>query len=158
MYCKNCGKFIGNDADLCDECLAKKEAFNAFSEGKAADVQPTEYQPSACGGRPANDASRQIKLGKAIAAMILSEIGAMLIYIGIFMLARISIIIGCIPSVLGLIFGIQSIACFKATSRIKNGKRIPVLILGISSVAITGTMLLLAVFFAFLFPMLFAVI
>ena len=52
--------------------------------------------------------------------------------------------IGCIPSVLGLIFGIQSISYFKATSMIKTGKRIPVLILGISSVVMAGIGLFLA--------------
>ena len=26
MYCKKCGKFIGTDADLCDECKQKESA------------------------------------------------------------------------------------------------------------------------------------
>ena len=26
MYCKNCGKFIGSDVELCDECAAAKRA------------------------------------------------------------------------------------------------------------------------------------
>lgn len=151
MYCKKCGKFIGNDADLCDECLLKEEG--VFSEFAGKQETPTSapaptYHPIA-----SNDSSR-ISLGKPIAAVILSTIGFSLIYFGLMTCLEIleaagseladiegviaCILVGCIPCVLGLIFGIQSINHFKATSMIKSGKRIPVLILGIESVVTAG--------------------
>ena len=152
MYCKKCGKFIGNDADLCDECLAKEQAvFSEFSEPAPETPAPVYYQESAY------NAGAQIKLGKSIAAAVLSYLGFLIIYIGFMIMAELAsygsdisvatafVLIGCIPNVLGLIFGIQSIKHFKATSMIRSGKRIPVLILGISSVVMAGIGLFVAI-------------
>lgn len=144
MYCKKCGKFIGNDADLCDECMAQNEIFGEFSSGKSETRTP-EYP------RTTTYSNNEISLGKSIAAIILSNIGFALIYLAILVMGELAaygttdfgdvqafMIVGGILSVLGLIFGIQSIAYFKATSMIKSGKRIPVLILGIVSVVMAG--------------------
>ena len=155
MYCKKCGKFIGNDSDYCDECSVKEtEAFEEFSEKKAEEVPPVyNYAPTPA---PTYNGSDEIKLGKAIAAAILSELGFFFIYFAIIWLGSIvtvdtydytTVIIcalaGISMSILGLIFGIQSIKNFKATSQFRNGKRIPVLILGISSVVLAGISLFL---------------
>lgn len=169
MYCKKCGKFIGNDSDLCDECIVKEEeVFSEFSDEKTGkDVSPMSYQPSMYNNQTTYVADNEINLGKSIAAIILSNIGFWLIYIGIIVMGELAVysssdygsalafmIIGCIPSVLGLIFGIQSISYFKSTSMIKSGKRIPVLILGISSVVIAG----IGLFLAFIMLMIYGMI
>ena len=159
MYCKKCGKFIGNDSDLCDECkLNEGDVFSEFSERKE-DLTTIYCHTSA-------PSSNVISLGKSIAAIILSNIGFWLIYIGIIVMGELAaygsdfdsaiafMIIGCIPSVLGLIFGIQSISYFKSTSMIKSGKRIPVLILGISSVVMAG----IGLFLSFIMLMIYGMI
>lgn len=153
MYCKKCGKFIGNDSDYCDECSVKEtEAFEEFSEKKAEEVSPVyDYAPISA---PTYNGSDEIKLGKAIAAAIWSEIGFVLIYAAIMLLGAmvttydytsviVCAVLGLPMCILGLIFGIQSIKNFKATSQFRNGKRIPVLILGISSVVMAGISLFL---------------
>ncbi len=153
MYCKKCGKFIGNDSDYCDECSVKEtEAFEEFSEKKAEEVSPVyDYAPTPA---PTYNGSDEIKLGKAIAAMILSEIGFVFIYAAIMLLGAmvttyddtsviVCAVLGLPMCILSLIFGIQSIKNFKATSHFRNGKRIPVLILGICSVVMAGISLFL---------------
>ena len=154
MYCKKCGKFIGNDADLCDECMAQEEtAFGEFSTQKEepyGSPAPTYYQTSEYSGQ-------EISLGKPITAIILSNIGFVLLYIALLVMGELAIyeateygivvafwLIGVSLSIVGLILGIQSIKYFRATSMIKSGKRIPVLILGIVSVVIAGVGLFLA--------------
>ena len=168
MYCKKCGKFIGNDSDFCDECAAEaKEVFSEFAENKTENVVPSEPVINVAPvSEPVVIAPNcEVSLGKPIAATILSSIGCFFIYIGIILAGELAaygeidsvlgvMFIGLIPSILGLIFGIQSIKHFKATSGIKSGKRIPVLILGIESVAMSGTMLFLAAFILMIMGML----
>ena len=139
MYCKNCGKFIGTDAEVCDECRQKQEALNE---------NETVYQPVV----PPLDTSA-IKLGKAIASIILATFGFVFAYVGIFVAtmetvasgmivaAGVCLAIAIVPTILGLAFGIQAIKSFKNTSHIKSGKRIPLLILGISSTIYAGSTL-----------------
>ena len=129
MYCQKCGKFTNSDATICTECLQKE-------------AQPTfTYQPAGTYQSPIN-------LGKAIAAMILSYVGFIFIYIG-FILATEGIlpavcIVGFVPTIIGLVFGCSSISNFKQTKYIRSGKRIPVLILGILSVVNAASSLLVA--------------
>ena len=141
MYCKKCGKFIGNEADLCDECVAREAANAAQGEIPTPDVycqpQVNEFVPQ-----------EQVRLGRAIAAMILADIGFIFVYIAFLLTAAVGpryiggavagLLIGAIPSIFGLIFGIKSITNFKATAALRTGKRIPVLILGIMSVVTAG--------------------
>ena len=100
---------------------------------------------------------KKIKLGKSIAAAVLSYIGCFIVYIGFMAMAELVsnggtdtsiamafVLIGCIPTLLGLIFGIQSIKNFKQTSMIRSGKRIPVLILGIVAVVTAAAGVLVA--------------
>lgn len=138
MYCKKCGRFIGEDIDLCDVCA--EETTVVISK------------------QTANVDTSSINLGKAIAAAILSNVGFIFAYAGVismvFMKAEVIIFIGSCMTILGFIFGLMSIFNFKNTSNIKSGKRIPVLILGIESVVMSGIwfiilmMMLLAIMFA----------
>ena len=153
MYCKKCGQYIGTDADTCAECL-QKEAQPAFT-----------YQPAGTYQSPIN-------LGKAIAAMILSFVGfiwAYVTYIYVltmftFASADVAIItaivltvLGIVPSIIGLVFGCNSISNFKQTKYIRSGKRIPLLILGISAVVEAAPGLLFA-FFTIFFAAIYAMI
>ena len=99
--------------------------------------------------------SSAINLGKAIAATILGTVGFFMMYFGcIFALTYIFasvgivlLILGAVPTVMGLVFGINSISNFKETSHIKSGKRIPVLILGINAVFMSAMGILLFLLF-----------
>lgn len=145
MYCKNCGKFIGTDAEICDECKQKEAQMNGTQFQSANPYQNTGYyQPPAV----SQDTS-VINLGKAIAAMVLATIGLIFIYAGILVMwepvaAIVCMVIGLVPSILGLVFGVQAISNFKQTAYLRSGKRIPVLILGIASVVNAGISLFCA--------------
>ena len=144
MYCKKCGKFIGTDADTCDECQQKESAQASNLHENVAFYQPPTISQD----------TSVIALGKAIAAMILSTIGFIFAYAGILVIwakaaAIICFLFGLVPSTLGLVFGIQAISNFKKTAYLHSGKRIPVLILGISSVVEAA----LSLFLSFIFLM-----
>jgi hypothetical protein len=136
MYCKKCGKFIGNDSDLCDECRAKEEVFSEFGGSTTEDTAKTYYNADAY------TYTKEVSLGMPIAATILSHIGFFMVYLGVISVTM--FILGLVPSILGLIFGVRSIGYFKSTSAIRSGKRIPVLILGIVSVVMSGLALFIA--------------
>lgn len=162
MYCKKCGKFIGTDSDLCDECSKNSnEVFSEFAEKKEETTTPkgatpNEYTPKANTTNPTYNTNNEINLGRAIAGAILGFVGFLISYIAVILLAEllvldpsdvggamVAIIFSVVPSVISLVFGIKSIANFKSTSHVKNGKRIPLLILGISSVVLAGLSLFL---------------
>lgn len=144
MYCKKCGKFIGTGSEICDDCKQNGTVVNTTVQVQPQ-VQPdnsrqnTEYYQAST----VTQDTSAIKLGKAIAAMILATVGFIFIYVGVVVgvLAGIAVaaIIGLAPTILGFVFGLQSISNFKRTSHIRSGKRIPVLILGIASVVNAGT-------------------
>lgn len=149
MYCSKCGKFIGTDVTVCDECR-QKEAAVKENESHENQYQYANYCPP-INVPPINmpQSTVKVNLGKAIAAMILATVGFIFTYIGIFLLvepvaAAVFAVIGLVPSILGLVFGIQSILNFKKTAYLGGGKRIPVLILGILSVVDAGLSLFLA--------------
>ena len=205
MYCTKCGKFIGTDANICDECKQKELSMNEtaplqaennqaqtngyYQQPYAAPTQPQQqpnyYQQPQNNGyyqqpqqpnyyqQPQNNGYCQqpqqtnyyqqsetqdtsaINLGGAIAAIILSTVGFFFVYMGLLMMmdpeAAVGLmVVGLLPAILGLIFGIRSISNFKETSYIKSGKRIPVLIMGILSTIDSG----LTLFLAFLVMML----
>ena len=140
MYCKGCGKFIGNDSDLCDECLVKKDD---FSELFSANNQPNSNFVA--------NVNNEISLKDAIVAIVLSNVGFELIFVAIMLMGQmlftptiIVAVIGIVPSVFGLIWGIKTIRYYKSTANVKSKKRIPLLILGIASVALSGLGLFLA--------------
>ena len=146
MYCKKCGKFIGTDAEVCDECK-QKESVNASTQQaqyQQAQYQQPQYQQPLYKTQN-NDSA--INLGKAIAGVILSFIGFIF---GLTVLEGYSdtalviggLLLGLAPCIIGLVFGIKSISNFKETSYIKSGKRIPTLIMGIASTAQAGLGLL----------------
>lgn len=140
MYCKKCGKFVGTDADFCDECAKGASPLNESETHQSASTSETAplYQVAL-----ALQDTSVIKLGRAIASIILATVGFIFVYAGLMYAfepttALVCLLLGLVPNVLGLIFGIRSILNFKKTGYIKNGKRIPVLILGIYSVVMTA--------------------
>ena len=201
MYCTKCGKFIGTDANICDECKQKELSMNETAPLQAEDnqaqtngyyqqpqQQPNYYQQPQNNGyyqqtqqpnyyqqpqqtqqpnyyqqpqqtnyyqQSATQDTSAINLGGAVAAIILSTVGFFFVYMGLLMMmdpeAAVGLmVVGLLPAILGLIFGIRSISNFKETSYIKSGKRIPVLIMGILSTIDSG----LTLFLAFLVMML----
>ncbi len=164
MYCKKCGKFIGSESDLCDECATNVgEVFSEFSKEKQENEQAvvTYSQEDYTANKPT------VKLGSAIAAFILSTVGFAVIYFGFLFgleltaatlnleVLGVSIVcglIGCVPALLGLIFGIASVINFKATSTVRSGKRIPLLILGILAIldAVLSFFIVIILFFIIL--------
>ena len=153
MYCKNCGKFIGTDADICDECKQKEEPapaqvqINETTQSQPVNMYQTpSYYQQQTTYIPTGPA---INLGKAITAMILSFVGFIFTYVAyleILILWEPAIVIvalmGLVPCIIGLVFGCKSISNFKQTAYTRSGKRIPVLILGILSVINAATGLL----------------
>ena len=140
MYCKKCGKFIGSDAAVCDECKRNEAPLNGNAPYPAANP----YGNTGFYQQPmASQDTSAINLGKAIVAIILATVGFIFVYAGMLTIwfpvvgvlaGIVCIVLGLAPTIIGLIFGIQSIANFKQTGYIKSGKRIPVLILGIAAV------------------------
>ena len=140
MYCKKCGKFIDSNADLCYECKQNEVPLNENTTYQSANSYANTgfYQPPIV-----QQDTSIINLGKAIAAMILATIGFIFIYAGLIVAweptaATICMVLGLVPTILGLVFGCQAISNFKQTAYIRSGKRIPVLILGILSVVNSG--------------------
>lgn len=133
MYCKKCGKFIGSDADLCDECKRAEDAARANAY-QSNPYNNDYYKPPII-----IQNTSAINLGKAITSIIMAMIGFVFVYAGLITIwepdvAIVCMVIGIVPTLLGFIFGIMSIINFRQTSFIRSGKRIPLLILGISSV------------------------
>ena len=151
MYCKKCGRFIGTDAELCDECKVQvTPTYEGAQYQFSNPVQTASYdqQPTS-----APQSGPAVNLGRAIAAMILSTFGFSFMYAGIIVSVElmpaptiVCMVLGLIPSILGLVFGAKSISNFKKTAHLGAGKRIPVLILGIASVVMSA----FALFFALL--------
>jgi hypothetical protein len=138
MYCKKCGKFIGNeDADICQECLAKEEV----KTEPVAEI--IEQKGSRTTGLPKAIASGCLTIGSIIFIYIalffsLVSLGAMLVF------TVMSIAMG----IIAIVFGAKSIATFKRESRENRIKPIPTLIIGIASLA-TSSILVFVFFFAF---------
>ena len=145
MYCKKCGKFIDGDADICDDCYT----LDVFGDdGKEKEIQAVEVTPVG-----------NFSLAKPITAIVLSNIGFYIVYFGIMLMSELLTyelysqiggavalaLVGAVPCIVGLVFGIQSIKLFKTEVTASKGKRIPTLIMGIVSVVTSASGLLLAV-------------
>lgn len=143
MYCKKCGKFVGGDKDICDECA------------QASVVQPVA-KPSA----------QPVGLQKPITACILAVIAEILPIIGLSLLELalvsynipaivfgIIFILGSIaPAVVALVLGVRSIKYFNLSeSEMPKGKRIASLVLGIAAVANAAVALLCIIIYFFTF-------
>lgn len=145
MYCKKCGKFIGNDNDsVCEECLQKE---NASTESV---VEITEEK-----------GSRKTGLAKAIVAGCLTLGSVIFIYVALFF-SLISIeamlvftMMSMAMGIVAIVFGAKCIAVFKTESRENRIKPIPTLIVGIASLA-TSAILVFVFFFTFFITALFA--
>lgn len=159
MYCKNCGKYLENDAVYCDDCLKEINNESACEQNAQVDM-----------GKVTDG------LGKAIAGGVLGTVGlvlsilAFIFCVSAFIIAVelgyneeyyncywlcITYAIACLPGlILGLIFGIKSIKLFFNAKRLGKKKPFPALFVGIESIACAaciGLLLLLTlVFFSFL--------
>ena len=159
MYCKKCGKFIGNEADLCDECNAKAQpVFKEFEEPSLTRPAAYTYNPTPA---PAPAPQPNVGLGKPIAATILGAFGFWLVYFAMILFIEemgygiddygtvfVCLLLSIAPCILSLIFGIHSIKAFKAVKGRKNAKAIVSLVLGINAVvfAAIGLFLIMYVF------------
>lgn len=150
MYCTKCGKYIGTDNELCEDCLKEQQSISevnepieeqTFVEIKQVDVDSGSYKTG---------------LGKGIASVVVGYVGIIFAYASyllympatvdyyvspaIFILAILSF--GCaIPS---LILGIKSIKTFVAEKNAKRKKPIATLVLGINAVFFSFLSALLA--------------
>ncbi|MBE5747818.1 MAG: hypothetical protein E7352_06585 [Clostridiales bacterium] len=168
MYCRNCGKWIDDDAELCVDC---KETNDFFSE------EPSEEPSSVARGTSVGHAvegSRKTGLGKALTATILSAISYFLImfaaglilgaleeceeygyyyefssmiefleYIEMYEITLFFLLAPIGMSIPALIMGILSIVCFKREKNAGRVKPIPTLILGIVGLVLAALVLFL---------------
>ncbi len=167
MYCRNCGKWIDDDAELCVDC---KETSDFFSE------EPSEEPSSVARGTSVGQAvegSRKTGLGKALTATILSAISYFLImfaaglilgaleeyeeyvyyyefsmiefleYIEIYEITLFCLLAPIGMSIPALIMGILSIVCFKREKNAGRVKPIVTLILGIVGLVLAALVIFL---------------
>ena len=151
MFCTNCGKPTEGDSTLCSSCIA---AMRAQEENKAPEVEiQNQPAPQANEATPIAEtvyryasepapSNQKLGLGPAIAATVISEVGAMLAYIFYFVALYapvpgmlLSIFLAGPMFVVSLILGISSIKCAKSAV---GRKPIATLILGIVSVVSAG--------------------
>lgn len=150
MFCTNCGKPTEGDSTLCSSCIA---VMRAQEENKASAVEiqnQPETQPQTDVAAPVVESAplyasatapsnQKLGLGPAIAATVISEVGAMLAYIFFLVSTAVpvagillSLFIAIPMAIVALILGIKSIICAKNAV---GKKPIATLILGIVSVA-----------------------
>ena len=117
MYFKNCGKYIGNDNDICDECLKKQQENKVEQPVQVA--QPVQ-QPVYTQQKPLPfNNSRMAGFGFGITALILGIIAEILITVGTTIIAefiwlaydytREVLIAGLIPMIVGVCFGLPAL-------------------------------------------------
>ena len=138
MYCKNCGKFVGDDKELCDACAQQPEQV-------VEPVTQTTAQP--------------VGLKKPITACVLATVAEILPLIGLALLESAlisyniaSVVFGMIfilgsiaPAIVGLVFGIKCIKYFKLSeSEMPKGQRIASLIMGIAATVVSAIAILCA--------------
>lgn len=156
MFCTNCGKPTEGDSTLCSSCIA---VMRAQEENKAPEVEiQNQPAPQAYEATPIAEtvyryasepapSNQKLGLGPAIAATVISEVGALMAYI-FFLVSTyvpvagilLSLFIAIPMAIVALILGIKSIICAKSAV---GKKPIATLILGIVSVASAAAIVLL---------------
>ncbi|MBQ3115969.1 MAG: hypothetical protein IJC07_02965 [Clostridia bacterium] len=168
MYCKYCGKFIETEADVCPECLAQREQASAPAEVKAeptpvqaveepapatVEVKAEQPAPAPVQAVPTptpvpQQNSATVGLGKAITGAALGFAGFIFAIVGmeLSILPPAGLILNLLfalpMSIIGLVFGVQSIKTFKQVCKEGGRKPIATLICGIAGVVFSGNALL----------------
>lgn len=158
MYCKNCGKKIEYDANVCYECQRDEILF-----GQSVNAVETHKNTEPCSIK---EEKIDTGIGKAIAGVILGGMGlfsswfafmfAMVasmssgffgdIYAVERVLAIVFAIIGIVPSIIGIVFGLKSIRRFIKIKNESDERPVATLVLGIVGTATGG----FGTFFSFL--------
>ena len=150
MYCPKCGKWIDYQADVCNECKAagnyqpnyephpnyQQQAPYGFYQQPQAFNAPVSTEPD-----PTN---RSYGIGKAVVSLVFGIISifcsmyawacSLVLYYGTGGAALVLFLISLPFTIIGLIFGISSIKCFKRR-KATCAKNIPTLVLGIVGLA-----------------------
>lgn len=89
MYCKQCGKYILGDRDICDDCLAKQNAQTRpqSQEPIARVISIDQINQSAPTQNAQSPGTTKKGFGKALTSTILSEVGLAFWYISLILLA-----------------------------------------------------------------------
>lgn len=145
MYCTKCGKWIDYEATVCNECRAAEEVASAAAENREAEPRPDVsdmFTPAPFEIDPKN---RMFGFGKALTSAILGFFGFLFSYIALVAgiiepgAGIVLFILGLPPTIISIIFGIQSIKAFKKRSANGCAKPIATLVLGIHGVALGAT-------------------
>lgn len=162
MFCQKCGKFMDYNAPLCRDCeAANRQAANPgpyaapnqmpFNQQYAAPTYPQ-------GRMPEDPGNAMFGFGKALTSTLLSFFGFIMAYVAYFVAlfnGDFPVWIFSLPmGIISLVFGIQSINCFKAR-RAPCARPVATLVLGIIGL-IFGAISLLFTFFAIVFFMMYA--
>jgi len=187
MYCTRCGKEINYDSRFCVDCAKqlayeatlaasrieaeeKKNADSAAPVAPNSEVALAPAQASAVVEAPAVVAAPAANapaepnngLGKAIAALIMSNVGFFVGYFSIFFaifapgLGILMLLGGVALAVVSLIFGIKCIKTFTTFSRAGLKKPVATLVMGIISLATAAVSLLIFMIFFFVIMIAFA--
>ena len=155
MYCKYCGKYIGNDSGICQDCI--------IAQAKTTE-QPTQTINANMYQTPTT--SRNTGLGYGIASAVLGFISQFAIVIGFLFIARfisedLFVSLFCLssialpfmfaPIILALVFGIKAIKIARAQKRVIDKLPIATLITGISGVACAGIAIMIPAIYLTLF-------
>lgn len=139
MYCRKCGKQIGDDAEYCNECK-QKEIANRQAERFGHVAPPGE---------------RMIGFGKALASVIVGLLSNLIMVFSKMASGPSTpffILLGLGLAISALIMGIKSIKCFFNQRKSGAVRPFPTLILGIVGMGLSASYML------FVFQVLFLLI
>ena len=162
MFCQKCGRFMDYNALLCREC----EAANRQTANRGPYTNPNQgpfHQPYGApvypqGRMPEDPGNAMFGFGKALTSTLLGFFGFIMAYVAYFVAlfnGDFPVWIFSLPmGIISLVFGIQSINCFKARWA-PCARPVATLVLGIIGL-ILGAISLLFTFFAIVFFMMYA--
>lgn len=153
MYCRKCGKYIGTDDNYCKDCL--KNISSPFSEFDSVEQNTQQNAPQT--PTPLTEelplvqkeGSRKTGLKLAIFAFVLAYLSGIFISImdivcqsylqtGLYEIVTTNFLVtigaGLVPAIVGFVFGLMSILCFKTEKKQNRILPIATLILGILAV------------------------
>lgn len=140
MYCTKCGKKIDYNATVCNECKAAEAGgyYYAYHGENAATFDAPAVS------------TRMFGFGRALAGVIIGFVG---LYVAIFSIALaailpvagvVCVLIALSMGAMSLVFGVQSIATFKALKNGPGGSPIATLVVAIHTVVFAALTLLFA--------------